>query len=175
MTDAAGADLTIGRIARAAGVNVETVRYYERIGLLPRPQRSEGTIRRYPAQALQRVRFIKRAQWLGFSLEEIAMLLSLSERGSCSDARSIGDMKLSLLRQKLDELARIGNVLEELLSQCAAPHGQHCPLIDALLADDGPVSRSPAVKPAQPMPAAPDTVHMTAPDPKTELTLERNQ
>src|SRR6266849_1269543 len=96
-------DWTIGTVAHWAGVHVETVRYYERIGLLSRPARVAGRVRRYSTEALERVRFIKRAQWLGFSLDEIAKLLSLT--------------KLALLRRKRDELSAIQATLEDLLSE----------------------------------------------------------
>ena len=97
--------LSIGAIARAAGVHIETVRYYERIGLLPRPPRVPGSIRRYPADAVQRLRFIRRAPWLGFSLDEVSVLLSFAEPGRCCDTRALGEAKLALLRRKLNELA----------------------------------------------------------------------
>jgi MerR family mercuric resistance operon transcriptional regulator len=130
--------LTIGAIARAARVHVETVRYYERIGLLSRPPRAAGCIRRYPDDALQRVRFIKRAQWLGFSLEEVATLLALAEGRVCRETRALGETKLALVRRKLEDLAVVRSVLEALLSECARSPGRGCPLIDALLCDDEP-------------------------------------
>lgn len=112
---------------------METVRYYERIGLLPRPPRPQGTFRRYTVEALQRVRFIKRAQWLGFSLEETAVLLALTEDGCCGRSRALGEVKLSLLRRKLDELFAAQSALQALLSQCAEARGPRCPLVDALM------------------------------------------
>ena len=127
---------TIGAIARDAGVHVETVRYYERIGLLPRPPRAAGSLRRYPPEAARRVRFIKRAQWLGFSLEEVALLLGLAENGRCCDTRALGEMKLGLLRRRLEELGATKRVLESLLSRCSDPSSARCPLIDALLGEN---------------------------------------
>lgn len=136
MSDTVHTGQTIGAIAAAAGVHVETVRYYERIGLLPRPPRPQGSFRRYPAEALQRVRFIKRAQWLGFSLEEVALLLEIANNGGCDATRAMGEKKLALLHRKLDELAGIRVTLETLLSACASNKGPSCPLIDTLLRDD---------------------------------------
>lgn len=136
MSNMTDAGQTIGAIARAAGVHVETVRYYERIGLLPRPPRPQGTFRRYPAEALQRIRFIKRAQWFGFSLEEIAVLLALAVDGCCGRSRALGEMKLSMLRRRLDELLAAQSALQTLVSRCAEARGPRCPLIDALM-DEG--------------------------------------
>lgn len=146
MTDTDNMEQTIGGIARAAGVNVETVRYYERIGLLPRPPRAQGTFRRYPAEALQRIRFIKRAQWLGFSLEDVAVLLALAEERQCRSTRALGEMKLSLLRRKLEELASAQGMLEALLCECAEGRGPGCPLIEALLKEED--NPSPEIAPS---------------------------
>lgn len=132
--------LTIGVVARVAGVHPETVRYYERIGLLPRPARTPGSVRRYPAAALQRVRFIKRAQWLGFSLDEVAVLLALAQGRVCCETRALGEVKLTLVREKLEQLSAVCSALEALLVQCAAAQGPGCPLLDALLSDgDSPL------------------------------------
>ncbi len=127
---------TIGALARAVGVNVETVRYYERIGLLPRPPRLHGSIRRYPPETLRRLRFIKRAQSLGFSLDEVASLLQLAEGEHCAETRALGEKKLGLVRRKLDELGAIRLALERLVEQCSrGGRGKGCPLIAALVAD----------------------------------------
>jgi len=83
-----GRDLTIGKVARAAGVNVETVRYYQRSGLVPEPPRPAGSVRRYSEQTVARLRFIKRAQELGFTLAEIRRLLALGDPQSCGKARA---------------------------------------------------------------------------------------
>lgn len=147
MTDKTDTGQTIGGIARAAGVHVETVRYYERIGLLVRPPRVQSRFRRYPAEALQRVRFIKRAQWLGFSLDEVAMFLELADKGGCNTTRALGEKKLALLRRKLEELAGVKMALETLLSACASNRGARCPLIDSLLSGGQDLSR-----PKQPQP-----------------------
>jgi MerR family mercuric resistance operon transcriptional regulator len=127
---------TIGALARAVGVNVETVRYYERIGLLARPPRVHGSIRRYPPETQRRLRFIKRAQSLGFSLDEVASLLQLAEGEHCAETRVLGERKLGLVQRKLDELGAIRLALERLVEQCSrGGRGKGCPLIAALVAD----------------------------------------
>lgn len=127
---------TIGALAKAVGVNVETVRYYQRIGLLPAPPRAYGTIRRYPDETLRRLRFIRRAQGLGFSLDEITALLKLSDGEHCSETRVLGEQKLSLVQRKLDELTSMRDALRELVARCARGEpGRGCPLIEALVAD----------------------------------------
>jgi len=134
--DEATSQATIGALARAVGVNVETVRYYERIGLLPRPPRAHGSIRRYPPETLRRLRFIKRAQALGFSLEEVAALLQLADGEHCAETRVLGERKLALVQRKLDELAAIRAALERLVERCSrGGRGRGCPLIEALVAD----------------------------------------
>ncbi len=135
---------TIGTIARQAGVGVETVRYYERIGLLARPRRIPGRIRQYPVEALDRLRFIKRAQWLGFSLDEVAMLLSLGELGTCPQARTLAETKADLLRRKLKELAEIQAALEALISECTQNGADRCPLLDTLSGNGPNLPEEPA-------------------------------
>ena len=102
---------TIGALAETAGVNVETIRFYQRKGLMPEPEKPYGSIRRYGAAELARVRFIKSAQRLGFSLEEIGELLKLEDGARCSEARQLAEQKLVDVRQKLSDLQRIESVL----------------------------------------------------------------
>lgn len=126
-------NLTIGKVARAAGVNVETVRYYERVNLLPRPPRPSGGVRRYSDDAVARIRFIKRAQELGFSLAEIERLLALQDPQSCSAARSLAAEKLGLVEARLVDLERMRGVLKELIERCDARRGDvSCPIIESL-------------------------------------------
>lgn len=125
-------DWTIGTVAHLAGINVETVRYYERIGLVQRPRRKPGSNRKYPVEALEQVRFVKRAQWLGFSLDEVAKLLSFTEGDPCCQTRGLGKTKLDMVRHKLDELIAVQAILEALLLECAKSSGDHCPLLGAL-------------------------------------------
>lgn len=126
-------ELTIGRLARAAGVNVETVRYYQRRRLLAVPPRPAGGVRRYPPAAVARLRFIKRAQELGFTLAEIGRLVSLSEPQSCGKARSLAASKLDLVNARLADLERMRGVLEALIARCDAAAGNMaCPIIETL-------------------------------------------
>ena len=131
MHDKTGA--TIGALAEAAGVNVETIRFYQRKGLMPEPEKPYGSIRRYGAAELARVRFIKSAQRLGFSLEEVGELLKLEDGARCSEARQLAEQKLVDVRQKLSELQRIESVLAGLVARCSAVRGRvNCPLIASL-------------------------------------------
>ncbi len=125
--------MTIGTLARAAGVNVETVRFYQRKGLMPEPDRPQGGIRHYGAAELGRVRFIKSAQRLGFSLDEVADLLSLDDGTQCEQARERGRKKLDDVRARIADLQRIEVALSDLVQRCASKRGRvRCPLIDAL-------------------------------------------
>ena len=129
-------EITIGALAKVAGVNVETVRYYQRIGLLPLPSRDYGRIRRYGANDLKRVRFTKRAQALGFSLDEIALLLGLSNGEHCAETKVLAEKKLAMVEEKLIDLTAIKKVLKGLVNQCAkGSRRSGCPIIDALAAE----------------------------------------
>ena len=125
--------LTIGAFAAAAEVNVETVRYYQRKGLLTEPEKPSGGIRRYGNTDVARVKFIKAAQCLGFSLDEITGLLALDDGAHCREARTLGQRKLGDVREKLANLRRIESVLARLVRDCGNAHGTvSCPLISAL-------------------------------------------
>jgi len=129
--------MTIGQLAGAAGVNVETVRYYQRRGLLAPPQRAAGSIGRYPADALTRLRFIKRAQSLGFSLDDVGALLSLDDGRSCGAARTIAEHKLADVRQRIQTLQALEVALRDLVAQCSTSKRRvSCPLIAALMASE---------------------------------------
>ena len=126
-------NLTIGAVAGAAGVNVETIRFYQRKGLLPEPDRLHGSIRRYGAADVARVRFVKSAQRLGFSLDEVGQLLRLEDGTHCCEAAELAALRLADVRSKLADLARMETVLSTLVGECQAQHGNvSCPLIDAL-------------------------------------------
>lgn len=126
--------MTIGQLAEAAEVNVETVRYYHRRGLLPAPPRPIGGIRRYSTAVLTRLRFIKRSQSLGFSLDEVEALLSLHDGRACSTARSIAEHKLAEVRQRIQDLSMLEGALTTLVHRCSTSKGKvSCPLIDALM------------------------------------------
>src|SRR5581483_371702 len=130
---------TIGRLAATAGVNVETVRYYQRIRLMPVPKKAPGGIRRYDAPELSRLRFIKTAQGLGFTLEEIADLVKLDDGTHCTEAHDIAANKLAAVRARLRDLKRIEQVLSRLVRRCETGRGAiRCPLIDSLIRDGEP-------------------------------------
>lgn len=126
-------NLTIGAFARAAGVNVETIRFYQRKGLLPEPARPHGGIRRYGRADVARVRFVKSAKRLGFKLDEIAELLRLDDGTHCLEASRLAEHKLEGVRAKLADLERMEVVLSELVCACHARKGNvSCPLIASL-------------------------------------------
>lgn len=125
--------LTIGVLAAEAGVNVETIRFYQRRKLLPEPERPYGGIRRYGPAEVSRLRFIKAAQRIGFTLDEIAQLLQLEDGTHCSQARTIAEHKLTDVRHRLEDLQRIETALAQLVKRCAAGRGKvTCPLIASL-------------------------------------------
>ncbi|NPT53846.1 Hg(II)-responsive transcriptional regulator [Paraburkholderia elongata] len=125
--------LTIGAFAKAAGVNVETIRFYQRKGLLLEPERPHGSIRRYGAADVTRVRFVKSAQRLGFSLDEIADLLKLEDGTHCDEASSLAEHKLRDVQEKLADLGRMEAVLTQLVCACHSRKGNvSCPPIASL-------------------------------------------
>jgi MerR family transcriptional regulator, mercuric resistance operon regulatory protein len=124
--------MRIGELARSVDVSVETIRFYQRIGLLELPQKPYGGIRSYTSQDLQRLRFIRRAQQLGFSLEDIQALLELSS-SDCEQVQRLAAEKLNVVHEKLSQLRRIESVLAKTLDQCAKRKGnQPCPIIETL-------------------------------------------
>ncbi|TAN30388.1 MAG: Hg(II)-responsive transcriptional regulator [Castellaniella sp.] len=126
-------NLTIGTFAKAAGVNVETIRFYQHRGLLPTPKRPYGGIRRYGSTDVERVKFVKSGQRLGFSLDEIGQLLTLEDGTHCSEAAELAAQRLSDVRTKLADLAQIEAALFRLISDChAIQDNVSCPLIAAL-------------------------------------------
>jgi MerR family mercuric resistance operon transcriptional regulator len=126
-------NLTIGVFAKAAGVNVETIRFYQRKGLLSEPNKPYGSIRRYGGVDVTRVRFVKSAQRLGFSLDEVAELLRLDDGTHCEEASVLAEHKLKDVREKLADLALMEAVLSDLVCACHAQKGNvSCPLIASL-------------------------------------------
>lgn len=125
-------DLTIGGLAKEAGVHVETIRYYQRRGLLDEPARPAGSVRRYGAATVARIAFIKRAQDIGFSLDEVKELLRLERTPDCHDARDIAARKLALVESRIADLRRVRKVLGTLIDDCNAGGGRSCPIIDSL-------------------------------------------
>ncbi len=132
MTTTEPTSLTIGRLAKQAGVGIETVRYYQQRGLLPVPA-SSGSYRQYPVAMIERIRFIKRAQELGFSLEEIGELLTLDEHTDRLTIRNIASHKIEQIQKKLDDLSCIKTTLQQLVSCCASTSlEKNCPIIESL-------------------------------------------
>ena len=128
--------LSIGLLAGKAGVNVETIRYYRRRGLLLEPDKPASGHRRYPPEIVKRVRFIKRAQALGFTLEEIAGLLRLDEAGACAETRDLAARKRELIEGKLADLSAMRKALSKLMQQCdSMGSAGACPIIHALRTD----------------------------------------
>lgn len=131
-------ELSIGKLAEAAGVNIETIRYYQRRGLLDEPTKPLGGHRRYSANEVKRVRFIKRAQVLGFTLAEVGGLLTLDAACACTETRALAARKLGLIEQKMADLAAMRQVLCDLVQQCdAVDDGAVCPIIDVLAGETG--------------------------------------
>ena len=126
--------LTIAGVADAAEVGVETVRYYERRGLIEQPKQKVGAYRRYDSKHVARIRFIKRAQDLGFTLEEVESLLALQDGTDRRSIRSIAARRLEQIRTRIADLRRIEKALGHVLHECEAQSGTpHCPIIDAIL------------------------------------------
>ncbi|MGH8505139.1 MAG: MerR family transcriptional regulator [Stenotrophobium sp.] len=125
--------LTIGKLAQQAGVNIDTIRYYERSGLLPEPQRRASGYRDYSSDAVARLQFIRRAKALGFSLDDITELLSLSGRRDVKAVKAAAQARLQSVEQKISELQRIRKGLRTLIDACPG-HGDadRCPIISAL-------------------------------------------
>lgn len=133
--------LTIGSLAEQVGVNVETIRFYQRKRLLCEPPRPPGGIRRYSAEDVARVKFIKSAQRMGFSLEEIRHLLQLDEGMQCEAAAELAAQHLDDVRKRLQDLRRIETTLAKLIEQCRQGEEKvSCPLIAALHAGEIGVS-----------------------------------
>lgn len=129
----AGRELTIGRVAKLAAVNVETIRYYQRRGLIDEPIRPSRGCRRYPAEIVRHIRFIKRAQALGFTLDEVTTLLRLERACSCAETRSLAAHKVDLIDGKLKSLTAMRVALADLVEQCeAGESATGCPIIEAL-------------------------------------------
>jgi len=126
---------TIGRLAKSAGVHVETIRYYQRRKLLPVPFAVLGGARRYSSDYLRRVRFIKRAQQLGFTLDEVSELLTLADGNCCSVACGVGERRLADVERKIADLSAMRESLRRLVGACHENGAQApCPLVEAFAA-----------------------------------------
>jgi MerR family mercuric resistance operon transcriptional regulator len=126
--------IAIGRLSRHTGTNIETIRYYERIGLLPAPARSSGGYRLYRGDHLKRLSFIRRARALGFSIGEVRTLLRLADerKRPCAEVRVVAEAHLKDVRLKITDLRRMERVLRATVARCARGRRSDCPLIEAL-------------------------------------------
>ena len=123
--------MTIGQLARAAGIHVETVRYYQSLGLVQVPPRPPRSVRRYPEDAVTRLAFIRRAQDAGFTLKEVGELLRLSQAPNCRGARELAAHKLEQVESRMADLARMRTALRTLVRQCDAGRVRACPIIES--------------------------------------------
>ncbi len=132
----AGQAMPIGELSRRTGCNIETIRYYERIGLMPVPPR-RGRYRSYGADDVGRLSFVRRARELGFTLDEVRTLLGLaaSEQASCAEVRMLAASHLADVRARIADLKRMERVLADSVRACDAGQDAGCPLIQALYAD----------------------------------------
>ena len=126
--------LTIGALSRQTRCNIETIRYYERIGLLPAPPRSDGGHRLYGQNHLKRLTFVRRSRELGFKLQEVRGLLQLVDGGdyTCAEVKALTLDHVVEVRRKIADLRKMERVLKDMASQCENEQIPSCPIIDAL-------------------------------------------
>ena len=129
--------IAIGRLSKHTGTNIETIRYYERIELLPAPPRSSGGYRLYGTDHLERLNFIRRARALGFSIGEVRTLFRLADerKRPCAEVRVVADAHLKDVRAKIADLRRMERVLKATVARCASGERAACPVIEALYRD----------------------------------------
>lgn len=133
-TSSRAESLGIGAVSRDTGVHIETIRYYERIGLLPEPPRSQGRHRLYDENHQQRLVFIRRSRELGFSLDEIRILLRLarSHRLTCDEVKALTERHVTDIRRKIRDLKKLERALGDLAARCHGGKVPACPILDAL-------------------------------------------
>ena len=128
--------LTIGKLAKQTEVTVETIRHYQRIGLLVEPDKPDSGYRHYPADAITNIRFIKRAQQAGFTLKEIATLLSL-DGSHCADVRQLAELKCQQIDQRIKSLTALRQALDSLVNTCQQTDSSaRCAILDVFNDDD---------------------------------------
>ena len=134
ITTSRGEHLAIGELSRLSGVKIETIRYYEKIGMLPPPPRTESGRRIYGQVEMRTLAFIRRARELGFSLDEIRALLGLAAPGkaSCADVRAIATHHLEDIRAKMADLAKLEQLLAKTIARCSGKRVPDCPVLDIL-------------------------------------------
>jgi MerR family transcriptional regulator, mercuric resistance operon regulatory protein len=127
-------NLAIGALSRDTGVHIETIRYYERVGLLPEPPRTQGRHRVYEDTHRQRLVFIRRSRELGFSLDEIRILLGLerTHKLTCGELKALAERHVTGIRQKIRDLKKLERVLSDLAARCHGGKVPACPILDAL-------------------------------------------
>ncbi len=132
--------VTIGGLSKQTGCNIETIRYYERIGILSKPPRSAGGHRLYEREHIKRLVFIRRSRELGFSLEEIRTLLRLvdGKRYTCREVKGVTEHHLADVRKKISDLRKLQKTLSAISSHCDGGLVPDCPIIDALFEEKGP-------------------------------------
>lgn len=129
--------MQIGELARATGCRVVTIRYYERIGILPPPARAQNNYRLYGTQHLRRLRFVRRTRELGFSLDEVRTLLGLIDEGryTCDDVRCLAQGHLDDVRARLQDLQRMETMLADLVARCTGGKAPDCSLLETLFSE----------------------------------------
>lgn len=134
ITRSRGRAYSIGELASLSGVHLETIRYFERIGLLAEPQRTAGGHRLFSSADLARLNFIRRAREMGFSQDEVRALLSLSsgELTSCGEVKTLAENHLTVIRQKIRDLRRLERLLSSTVAQCTGGRAPTCPVIEAI-------------------------------------------
>lgn len=127
-------DMTIGKLASKASVNIETIRYYEKEGILPSPPRTESGYRLYTAEHYKRLMFVRRSRELGFSLNEIRTMLQMvdGENLTCAEVKNVTMNHLDDIREKITDLQKLKKTLQKIASQCGGGETPNCPIIDAL-------------------------------------------
>jgi MerR family mercuric resistance operon transcriptional regulator len=126
--------LSIGKLSKLSGVNIETIRYYEKIGVMPAPGRSASGYRIYGADHLKRLSFVRRSRQLGFSLDEIRGLLRLVDGHTytCAQVHALALDHLAEIRRKITDLKRLERVMANMAAQCSGESAPECPIVDAL-------------------------------------------
>ena len=141
---AESAEYPIGTLSRESGVQIETIRYYERIGVMPKPARSAGGYRLYAPEHLKRLTFIRRGRELGFGLDELRHLLRLVDGHSytCAEVRALMLDHADQIRRKIADLRRLERVMKDISSRCSGKRVPECPIIDALFQRDAMPGRA---------------------------------
>lgn len=129
---------TIGKLSKRTGCNIETIRYYERIGILLKPQRSQGGTRLYSEEQIKRLVFVRRSRELGFSLEEIRTLLKLvdGKKTTCQEIKTVTEGHIKDIQMKITDLEKLQKTLENISSQCRGGLVPDCPIIDTLFTEN---------------------------------------